>query len=236
MRIGGIVRVARRRPSGVWEASYHNTQTNWALYSLAEWYLGTSNTSGNTGAILPPTYIALGTGSTTTGPQVSDIAMYAETYGTRQAISYTAIYGGNEAQLTTTYATTAAVGSWSEAGFWDSNVGSATVGSAGATQGSTTLPLGANAPAVAGGSTAGQYNTAYINDGANSEYISLAASASSGATSWSLQSALLHAHAAATPIVVFVGNLWAHVAFSPAVTKSSGEQLSVQWAVPFSIA
>ncbi len=235
MRLGGMVRVSVRRPSGVWETRHHNTQTNWALYAVAEWYMGTSNTAGNSGAILPPTYIALGTGSATGGPQPSDIAMYAEANGTRQTISYSAIYGGNEAQLTTTYATTAALGTWTEAGFWDAAAGSATVGTGGVLAGATTLPLGSSAPAVTGGTNAGSYNTAYINDGANSEYIALAASAAAGAPSWSLQGPLQHAHAAGAPIVAFVGNLWAHVAFSPSVVKSNSEQLSVQWAVPFSV-
>ncbi len=240
LAIPGRVRLWLRSPGGAWRlhGENDNTQTNWALYAIASWYTGASNVTGSPGAILPPTYIALGTGSASGGPQQSDIAMYAEANGTRVPLAYTAIYGGNEAQLTASYQTTQAIGTWTEAGFWDAPPSSATVGSAGATAGSTTLPLGANAPAMQGGSTPGTYNTAYISDGANSEYIAIASTADSGASSWTLQAALQYSHAAAVAIVCFTGHLFGHAAFSPSVDKTTAdpEVLAVQWAVPVTVA
>lgn len=233
--IGGGVRLWLRRPGGLWEpvAEADNTATNYALYALAQWYTGVSNVPGNPATVLPPTYIALGTGSTSGGPQASDIAMYAEAYGTRQQISYTAIYGGAEAQLTASYTTTEAVGTWVEGGLWD-RAPASVLTSASVAAGATTLPLASGAPAMQGGSNAGSYNTAYIDDGANSEYIAIAVTAYAGATSWALQAGLRYAHASGVTVVAFVGNLWAHSAI--AVTKDDLSQLGVQWAVPFSIA
>lgn len=238
--VPGRVRILRLCADGAWRlhGEHDNIQTNWALYALASWYSGVSNVAGSPGSILPPTYITLGTGSTSGGPQQSDIAMYAEAFGTRQALAYTAIYGGSEAQMTTSYQTTQALGTWTEAGFWDAPTGSAAVGTGGATAGTTTLPLGANAPAMQGGSAPGSYNTAYINDGTSAEYVSIANTAAAGASSWTLQAPLQYSHAAAVPIVCFTGHLFAHAALSPSVTKSSSnpEVLAVQWAVPFTVA
>ena len=244
IRVGGHVRAwARHREGGIWwphgflcggADEWDNTATTYALSSLAQYWMGTSNTPGNPNAILPPTYVALGTGTQT--PSTADQFMFAEAYGTRVAFAFSNLVTTTTGLLAASYQTTQANGTWTEVGLWDAPTGSATVGTGGVLAGATTLPLGASAPAVQGGSTPGQYTTAYINDGANSEYIAISVTASAGAASWTLQAPLQHNHAASVPITVFNGNLWAHASLIPSLVKASGQQLLVQWSAPFSAA
>ncbi len=232
MAVSGYVTAWLRSPGGAWVQSgppVHNIATNWALQTLASWYLGVSNVPGSPNAILAPTYVALGIGSGTAS--TTDLFGWAEQYGTRTPISYTALYQGTTAQATASYQSTQANGTWSEAMFFDSDVGAASVGAAGVLAGATSLPLASGAPAVTGGSIAGQYETIYLNDATHPEYCSIATTAAAGAPSWTLQAGLKYAHAASTPIIVFGGNLWAHSSIS--VAKAAGQQLSVQWSVPF---
>ena len=232
--VAGSVRLWIRRPGGAWRllGQYHNTATTYALTTLAQWWMGVGNISGTPGAILAPGYIALGTGTAT--PTSADQTMFAEANGTRKALTYNDLTTTTTGLVATNYQTTEAVGTWSEVGLLDAPVGAAAVGAGGVLATATTLPLAAGAPAVIGGSAPGQYTTAYINDGASSEYIGLAATAAAGAASWALRTGLAHSHAAAVPIVVFNGNLWAHAAISPAEVKAAGDTLAAQWLAPFS--
>lgn len=230
-RAGWNVRAWRRRPGGLWTlaAEVHNTGTDYALTSLAQWWCGSaSNVAGSPASVPGPADTALGTGSGT--PTSADTCMYNETYGTRAAITYGGVLSTGASIVTTSYTVGTVIGTFTEVGLWDQGVGAAAVGSSGVSSGAATLPLASGAPAVVGGSVAGQYNTAYINDSDNPEYVALAASANAGAASWTLQSALQHDHAAATPIVVFGGNLWAHAAFTPtSLSVAAGDVLVLQW-------
>lgn len=236
--VSGRVRVSVRDPGGPWRliAQQHNIATNFALAAYASWVAGTYNTP-NAGAatanIVAPGYVALGNGSGT--PSVTDLFPYAEVYGTRIALSFTqvlSVTGGIEAVLTAGYQPNAITGTFTEAALLDQPTGSAAVGTGGVSSGASTLPLAAGAPAVTGGTQAGNYETIYIDDGADSEYAAIATSAAAGASSWSLQSPLQYSHAAATPIAAFGPNLWAHSTISFAV--ASGQQASVAWSITFS--
>jgi len=235
--VGGAVRIFERWPDEPWPghlaAEGPNTAVMYGLSAYCSWIAGTYNTpiAGGAANIIAPGYISLGTGTAT--PQLSDVFGFAETYGTRQLITYTSVMattGGVEADLILNYAVSAITGTFSEAMLLDAPTGSAAVGSGGATGGSTTLALASGAPAVTGGSAPGQYETIYINDGSASEYCAIASSAAAGASSWTLQQPLQHNHAANTPIVVFGGNLFAH---SPITyTVASGTQPAVFWTIP----
>lgn len=234
--IGGYVTAwatdERGKVRDFWQG--HNIGTNWARYAIAEWYLGPTSGSSNSGigAIVPPNYIAVGNGTGTASQVDTNMFQYEQT-GMRRATTYASLYNGYTAQLTLAYTATDPKGTFTDYGLWDALPGTASVGAAGATSGSTTLPLASGAPAVYGGTTAGQYSTIYIVDGTNSEYASIATTATAGASSWTLQSALAHSHAAGVSITVFNGHLWAHTQGS--VTVGTGQQLSVQWSVPINV-
>ncbi|MDE3095766.1 MAG: hypothetical protein KGK07_07180 [Chloroflexota bacterium] len=236
VRVRTNVRAYLRAGCGLWlpVGEWRNTVTTLGLTRLAQWWGGSSNTAGNPGVLAPPGYVALGTGTGT--PSTADQFMFAETDGTRAALTYTLLLTTTTELVATSYTTTQANGTWTEVGLWDSDVGSATVGTGGVSSGTTTLPLGASAPAVTGGSTPGLYTTAYVSDGTNSEYISIATSAAADASSWTLQANLQYAHAAATPIVVFNGTLWAHASLSPSLVKPNGQSLLLQWSATFAAA
>lgn len=236
VRVRTNVRAYLRAASGLWvpAGEWRNTVTTLGLTRLAQWWGGSSNTAGNPGVLAPPGYVALGTGTGT--PSTADQSLYAEAYGTRAALTYTLLLTTTTGLVATSYTTTQANGTWTEVGLFDSATGSAAVGTGGVSSGTTTLPLAAGAPAVTGGSTPGLYTTAYVNDGANSEYVSIATSAAAGASSWTLQAALQHAHAAATPVVVFGGVLLAHASLSPSLVKPNGQSLLVQWSTTFAAA
>lgn len=231
------VRGFTRRPGGAWQlaGAWRNTATGYALTSLAQWWLGTPNVSGNPSVVLPPGYIAVGTGSGT--PSTADQFMFAETYGTRVVVTYNELLTSTTGLLAASWQPSATItGTWTETGMWDAAPGSAAVGSAGVSQGATTLPVASGAPAVVGGSTAGQYTTIYIADATNPEYASINASAAAGASSWTLQAALKHAHAGGTAVTVFNGNLWAHAALSPSFVVASGSAALIQWSATFAAA
>jgi hypothetical protein len=198
-----------------------NTLTNYAASAVALALTGS--------AVTLPGDIAVGSGSGT--PSASDAYLWAEIYGTRNALAYTNTLGP-QAQYSTTWASGVLGGTtqitYTEAGLLDAPVGSASVKTGGVASGATTLPLAAGAPAV-GGLVNGFYQEIYINDGVNSEYAYIASAASAGASSWTLTSGLQHSHAAGIPIVVFGGNLWAHVAINQVVI--SGQVLTCQWNV-----
>jgi len=176
-----------------------------------------------------PLYIALGNGTGTHGP--TDLSLFAEVYGTRLRYSYESVYQAYTAQITENYTVSNPTGTFTEAGLFDQPVSQTTL-SAAVSAGATTLPVTAStSPAVYGGTQAGQYTTAYINDSANPEYIAIAVSATAGASSWTLQSGLQYAHASGTPVVVFTGNLLAAVSFQTAQVNQAGQQLTVQWSL-----
>ncbi len=239
--VRGHVRAYLRQPWrhrwGPWElaAEAHNIATNYALAAYASWVAGTYNTpnAGAATANIPaPGYVALGTGTGT--PAVTDAFGFAEVYGTRIPLSFTQVLpvsGGIEADLTAGYQPTALSGTYTEAMLLDAPTGTAAVGTGGVLAGASSLPLAAGAPAVTGGGVAGTYETIYIDDGADSEYASIATTAAAGAASWALQAPLAHAHAAATPIVAFGPHLWAHSNISLSVPP--GTQGSLQWSIPF---
>ena len=234
----GAVRLWSRRydvdPWGLLGAG-SNTATTYGLSALAQWWMGTPNVAGSPGVVLPPGYVALGTGDVVDDPpNPSDQCLYAEGYGTRIAVSFDDLVTTTTALLAATYSTVQAVGTWTEVGLFDSDVTVTAVGSSGASLGSSVLPLAAGAPAVLGGATPGQYTTANIEDGLSSEYIALLNPAAYGAGSWTLRAPLAFSHAAGIPITVFSGNLWAHAAITPSVTNPGGMQLLAQWLSPFS--
>lgn len=211
---------------------FRNTATDWSFYACASWmaYQAQNNPAAS-GAVLPPAYIAVGTGTIGQTPAVTDTNMFMEQYDTRRAFTFSTVYNGYTAQLSLAYLATDPDGTYTDAGLWDAPTQTVDL-SAAVLAGATTLPLDSGAPAVNGGTIAGQYTTAYINDGSSSEYVSIATTASAGATSWTLQSGLTYAHAIGTPVVAFVGHLFAHSAIN--VTKGYGQQLTIQWSIPFS--
>ena len=230
--VSGFVRcIVTERGLVVSDETYPNTQCNWGLYACAAWYSGTAaNVSSSVGAVVPPGYIAVGTGTSADTPTVTDTNMFNEQYGSRRAFTFRTVYNGYTAQMSLSYLATDPDGTYTEAGLWDQLP--VTVNLSGAVvQGATSLPLASGAPAVNGGTTPGQFTTIYVDDGANSEYVAIAVPASAGAASWSLQSGLQYGHASGTPVVAFVGNLFAHSAIN--VTKGYGQQLTVQWSIPF---
>ncbi|MHB1937061.1 MAG: hypothetical protein ACYCOR_10805 [Acidobacteriaceae bacterium] len=230
---GGVVRAIVSEPSGriVSDETFHNTATNWSFYACASWYSNqAANNGGSVGGISPPGYIAVGTGAGLPAPSVTDTAMFMEQYNTRRAFTFVSNYQGYTAQMTLSYAATDPDGTYTDAGLYDSLPKTVALASNVAV-GVTTLPLAAGAPAVQGGTIAGQYNTAYINDTVNPEYVSIATTAAAGATSWTIQSPTLYSHLAGVQIVAFTGNLFAHSAIT--VTKGYGQQLTIQWSVPF---
>ena len=231
--VGGYVRCVVTEPDGsvVSDDTFTNTATNWSFYACSSWYSAQAANNGNAiGGIAPPGYIAVGTGSSFPVPAVTDTTMFMEQYNTRRAFTFVSVYQGYTAQMTLSYAATDPDGTYTDAGLWDQLPGSVAL-SSNILAGVTSLPLAAGAPAVSGGTIQGQYTTAYINDSANPEYVSIATTAAAGATSWSLQAATQYAHLAGVEIVVFTGNLFAHSAIN--VTKGYGQQLTIQWSVPF---
>lgn len=231
LRFGGSVEIVLLGPDGqpLSRQRWRNTATQYGLLAYASWITGTFNTPTVGGATnMPgPAYVALGNGSGTPGS--GDITGFAEVYGTRTPLAYTQVFTGDTAMLVANYPSPGPSGTFTETMLFDQATGSASVGTGGASAGATTLPLGSGAPAVAGGSAPGQYTTAYIDD-ANPEYIALAAAASAGAASWSLQSGLQYAHAAGAAIVVFTGNLFAHA--SVTLNNSAQNGIAVQWSIP----
>lgn len=174
-----------------------------------------------------PLYVALGTGTGTHGP--TDLGLFAEVYGTRMAYSYASVYQAYTGQISANYTIAQVTGSFTEAGLFDQPVSQTTV-SAAVSAGATTLPVTAStSPLVYGGTQPGQYTTAYIHDGANSEYVALAQSAAAGASQWTLQAGLQYAHASGTPVIVFTGNLLAAITFQQAITIQAGQAVTVQW-------
>lgn len=232
IRVGGSVTTTILGPDGlpVRTRRFRNTACQYGLAAYASWITGVYNTplAGGATNIVGPGYVALGTG--TAVPAVGDLTGFAEVYGTRKPITYTQLFTGDTAMLVSNYLSTDPSGTFTETMLFDADVGSAAIGTGGAPAAATEIPLGAGAPAVLGGSAAGQYTTAYIDDGASSEYIGLAAPAAAGAYSWFLRAPLQYPHAAAVPIVVFTGNLFGHSAISE--TKSSTQGMTLQWSIP----
>lgn len=207
---------------------YKNTLSNYALAAVAQWLSGTSNVSGG-GGVVGPNYVALGNGVGLPAP--TDIAAFAEVNGARVLCSSRSQYLTYYAMLVGFFAATVPQIKYTEAILTDGAVGAATVGTGGVLAAATTLPLGASAPAVTGSATAGQRMTAYINDGASSEYVQIATTAAASATSWTLATGLTYAHAAAIPIVVFTGNIFTHVNLTNADLSAGSETLTVQWKI-----
>ena len=211
------------------DEKYENTATDWARAVLAQLLITPPNSENTLLSQSRPLYIALGTGTQT--PSRTDCNMFAESYSTRKAISYTSAFQAYVAQMTVNYQTTDPNGTFFEAGLWDSNVSTTSL-AANVAAGATSISVPSTAPAVQGSTTPGQYTTIYISDGANSEYASIATSTSAGATTWQLQSGLKYAHNNGVAITAFTGNLFAHVKFSGAgETKGTGQALVVQWSM-----
>lgn len=234
VRVRGSVSVVLVGPDGTPRAPrrYPNTATQYGLLAYASWITGVYNTPNVGGATnLPgPAFVALGNGTGT--PGTGDLTGFAEVDGTRAPLAYTQVFSGDTAMLVANYPSPGPPGTFTEAMLFDQPAGSAVVGAAGASAGATTLPLAGGVPAVIGGSAPGQYTTAYIADGANSEYVALGAPAGAGASSWSLRAPLQYAHAAGVAIVVFTGNLFAHSAITIDNTSQNG--IAVQWSIPVS--
>lgn len=176
-----------------------------------------------------PLYLALGnySGTATHGP--NDQGLFAEVYDTRLQYSYESVYQAYTAQLSRNYTVANPVGTYTEAGVFDSPTTGTTLTSA-VSAGATSLPVDySTSPAVNGSTIAGQYTTIYINDTTNPEYASIATSAVAGASTWTLQNGLAYAHASGTPIVAFTGNLVAATTFQAAQTNAAGQNLTTQW-------
>ena len=195
MRLRGDVRVMKYdAESGLLLSDnlHHNTATNWARAVIASLLITAPNTENTVFTLSRPLYISLGTGTQT--PSNTDLAMFSETYGMRIPISYTSSLQAFVAQFSANYQTTDPNGTFYEAGLWDSNVSTVTLGAV-AEAGQTSITLSGSTPAVNGSTIPGQYNTIYISDGENSEYASIATTATAGATTWQLQNGLQYAHA-----------------------------------------
>lgn len=93
----------------------HNTLTNYARAAMAKWLAATMF---NTGVSLPgPDRIALGTGTGTTTP--GDVALFAETAGTRKACAYRQTWTDYTAEFVTQYQSTDPAGTFTEEGLFD---------------------------------------------------------------------------------------------------------------------
>lgn len=225
--------VTHRDPGGrlLSRRRYANTITAWTRTALANYLIEQPLTIGSGTTLAPtiPRYIALGTGTTPVSD--TDVTMFAEGVGTRKPYSYRSTFQAFTAQISVNYAVGTAVGTWNEAGLWD-QASTATTLSAPASAGATSLSV-TSAPAVYGGTQAGQYTTAYIADGTDSETVALAQTYAAGAATWTLQAPLQYAHASGVAITVFAGNLWAHVSFGSGgeTQPSQGSVLTIQWSL-----
>lgn len=93
--------------------------TNYMRTAFASWMTGTSNVSGQPGAIVPPTKIQVGTG---TGiPQPSDTALWNATAGTLKTCDMTYLSGIYNVQFAVTYQIADPTGTFTEAGWLDVN-------------------------------------------------------------------------------------------------------------------
>ncbi|WDL96953.1 hypothetical protein [Alicyclobacillus sp. ALC3] len=229
IRARGVARFVRSDASDaiLSDRVHENTVTDWTRAVIAQLLMTPPNGESTAITMSRPSYISLGIGQQS--PSRTDSAMFSEVYGTRKKISYTSSFQAFVAQFTVNYLTSDPNGTWYEAGVWDADV-SATTLAANASAGATSISVPSTSPVVLGSTAPGQYNTIYIEDGANSEYASIAQTTSAGATTWQLQSGLQYAHASGVIITAFTGNLCNHVNLGPTgESKGIGEQLTVQW-------
>ena len=191
-----------------------NTATDWARAMMASMLTGGSMVS-------LPSYIALGNGTGIAQP--SSQWMKGEIALTRKPYSYRSVFQVYTAQITVNYQTTDPNGTFTTAGLWDGPSLATTLATA-VSAGATTITVPSGAPQVYQG------ESIYINDGSNSEYVTLASTPTG--TTWTLTTGLTYAHAAGVAITVFGGNLWALVYFNGSgVTKGAGQQLVIQWSI-----
>lgn len=153
-------------------------------------------------------------------PASSDTVLSAERYATRAQVD-TGYTQTALAVLLHTYQQADPSGAFLEAGLFDAAAPTATLGGTAAV-GATALTLAANAPAVKAGTR--------IYFPAAGEYATVAVDAAAGATSWTLTDQLLIQHLSGATVVVFNGNLWAHVSLTN-VAKAGTELLTVQWEI-----
>lgn len=207
------------------ETVHENTITNWARAIIASFLVSQTVNIGAGATVQPslPMYIALGTGTGT--PAVTDQSMFAETYQTRKQYTFRDVLQAYTAQIVVNYQVSDPNGTFTEAGLWDGTTQTATLGAA-ANAGATTLTLASGAPSVVKG------EQLYLSNGTQSEYVYISTAANAGAGTWALTSALKYSYTSGTSIVVFGGNLMAHVAFAGAgVTKGQGNNLTAQWGI-----
>ena len=101
---------------------YRNMLMNFARSAFAQWAAGqAANWSTAVGAIVPPSYIALGNGSGTITP--NDTVLFAEVASTRKACSYRQVYQQYYALYNASYQTSDPTGTFTEAGLFDAAVG-----------------------------------------------------------------------------------------------------------------
>lgn len=113
------------------------TITNYAISAFAQWMTGTPNVAGQPNAVIPPSMMILGTG--TTPVTVNDTALANPTTGTRYPCDYIAIQNGTTIQFAKTYQTTDPAGTFTEVGWIDSNNNLWARGSINATKSSNNL-------------------------------------------------------------------------------------------------
>jgi hypothetical protein len=93
--------------------------TNYMRTAFASWMTGTSNVSGQPGAIVPPNKVQVGTGTGT--PQPSDTALWAPISGTLKTVDMTYISGTYNVQFAKTYVAADPTGNFTEAGWLDAS-------------------------------------------------------------------------------------------------------------------
>ncbi len=229
LHLKGLVHVKTGDGQDVWT---ENVITLFTVNALSSWLTGIANTQSATNAILSPKYLTLGTGTGT--PANTDESLYTETFGMRQSGIWSVVPApsgssmvGNAAELTVQYTPSEPNGTFTEVGIVGAPNAELSMDAAGS--GNTSITVSANSLAWFLG------EQMYIDDAANPEYASVASPVpSQGGTQITLASALQYAHAAGTPVYVFVPPLWTHAVFSASVTKSANYLMTVTYYLGFS--
>ncbi|MCZ8512397.1 hypothetical protein O9H85_08115 [Paenibacillus filicis] len=93
--------------------------TNYMRSTFAKWMTGTSNVSGQSGAIVPPNKFQLGTG--TGNVQVTDTALWNATVGTSKTCDFITIIQSYNVQFAVTYQIADPNGNYTEVGWIDAS-------------------------------------------------------------------------------------------------------------------
>lgn len=104
------------------QQTIRNIITNFTRTAIAKWLIAEAANWGTvSGAVIPPNFIALGTGTGT--PAATDTALWTETAGTRKQCAYRDVYNNYYAEYVANYQTSDPTGTFTEAGLLDAAAG-----------------------------------------------------------------------------------------------------------------